>query len=206
MNILLVGNIASGKGTLAESLENKLNLKHISVGDIFRSITQENTPLAETVKSYINYGQLVPDSITIELVLNRLQNPDCANGCILDGFPRTLSQAKALEGKLKLDKVLFITISKNTIVKRLTSRWSCPKCKKVYSTSWYQKDTCECGERLMQREDDLSEEAINSRIASFENNTMPVVEYYKSKNIVEILNGENTPNEVFNEALKKLEA
>lgn len=204
MNILLVGNIASGKGTLAEGLEQNLNLKHISVGDIFRSIMTENTPLAKEIRVYMDKGQLVPDSITVNLILNRLTENDCKNGCILDGFPRSLNQAYALDEKLKLDKVLFIEVEDETIIKRLTSRISCPSCKKIYNTSWYTSDTCECGTKLTKRADDLDTEAIKSRIASFENNTMPVVEHYKKQNIVEILNGENTPQEVLTQALEIL--
>ncbi len=204
MNILLVGNIASGKGTLAEGLEKELNLKHISVGDIFRSLASENTPLAQEVKSYMEKGALVPDSITVNLILDRLTQNDCKNGCILDGFPRSLAQAEALDSKLKLDKVLLIEVSNDTIIKRLTSRISCPSCKKIYNTSWFKGSTCECGAALIQRADDLDTTAIKSRIASFENNTMPVVGHYKKQNIVEILNGENTPEQVLQEALEKL--
>lgn len=204
MNILLVGNIASGKGTLAESLEKELNLKHISVGDIFRSIMNEDTPLAKEIKGYMDKGELVPDSITVNLILNRLTEDDCKNGCILDGFPRSLNQAYALDEKLKLDKVLFIEVNDDTIIKRLTSRISCPSCKKIYNTSWYNSDTCECGAKLTQRADDLDTDAIKSRIASFENNTMPVIEHYKKQNKVETLNGENSPQEVLTQALEIL--
>lgn len=204
MNILLIGNIASGKGTLAEGLEEKLNLKHISTGDIFRSLANETSPIAQTVKSYMDKGLLVPDDITVELILNRLTQKDCEQGCILDGFPRSLAQAVALDKKLKLDKVLFIDVSKDTIIKRLTSRISCPNCKKIYNTSWYKLDTCECGAKLVQRADDLDEGAITSRIDSFNTNTVPVLEHYKKQNIVETLNGETTPESVLTEALNKL--
>ena len=204
MNILLVGNIASGKGTLAEGLEKNLNLKHISVGDIFRSLALQDTPMAKEVKSYMDKGELVPDSITVNLILNRLTQTDCKNGCILDGFPRNLAQAEALDKKLKLDKVLFIEVQDDTIIKRLTSRISCPNCKKIYNTSWFNGDTCECGTKLIQRADDLDTQAIKSRIASFEKNTMPVVNYYKQQNIVATLNGEIAPEEVLQEALEKL--
>ena len=194
MIIIMLGAPGTGKGTVAGLLEQKLGYKQVSTGDIFRKNIQEGTELGKKVDKYISNGQLVPDDVTIEIVANRLEEPDVQNGIILDGFPRTVAQAEALDNILanknkKVDMVLNLTTPEEEIIERVVSRRICSNssCKTVYNTIMNppkQEGICDkCGAKLIQRQDD-NEETIKSRIATYMEQTSPLVDYYQSKGVL----------------------
>lgn len=205
MNIIFMGPPAAGKGTYASLIKEDFKIPHISTGDLFRAIALESTPLADEVRSYIDNGLLVPDELTIKLVIERLGKADCKNGFILDGFPRTLNQAieldKALkELNMKIDKVIDLDVDFELIRKRITGRRSCSKCNKVYNiyTMPSKKgDICEeCGGSLYQRKDD-NDESIKVRYQTFLNQTRAAVDYYKKQNILVNIKGDNSLDKVY---------
>lgn len=205
MNIIFMGPPAAGKGTYASLIKEDFKIPHISTGDLFRAIALESTPLANEVRSYIDNGLLVPDELTIKLVIERLGKADCKNGFILDGFPRTLNQAieldKALKDlNMKIDKVIDLDVDFELIRKRITGRRSCSKCNKVYNiyTMPSKKgDICEeCGGSLYQRKDD-NDESIKVRYQTFLNQTRAAVDYYKKQNILVNIKGDNSLDKVY---------
>ena len=181
MNIILLGAQGSGKGAVSEYLVEKYGLSHISTGDLFRKEIARKTALGKTLASYMNKGNLVPNEIVMETLKGVLQT---ANNTILDGFPRTLEQAKLLSTIARADLVIYVDVPKDILMQRLTSRRHCQDCKQNYSTLTYTKDTCEkCGGKLVRREDDF-EDAINKRLSIYYANIEQILEYYKSKNIL----------------------
>ncbi len=182
MNIVLLGAPGSGKGTMAQKLTGELNIPQISTGDIFRKNLREETPLGLQVKDILNSGGLVPDEITIEIVRNRLAEADCANGYILDGFPRSIVQAKALDSFQNIDFAINLDVDKQTIVSRLSGRRFCPNCSGTFHVSTLENTTvCPvCGGTLIIRKDD-SEETVLERFRVYETTTLPLIEYYKAQ-------------------------
>lgn len=182
MNIILLGAPGSGKGTMAQKLTGELKIPQISTGDIFRKNLKEETPLGLQIKDILNSGGLVPDEITIEIVKNRLAEPDCANGYILDGFPRSLVQARALDGFQTIDCAINLDVDKQTIVARLSGRRFCPDCSGTFHISALTDATvCPvCGGKLIIRKDD-SEETVLERLRVYETTTLPLIEYYREK-------------------------
>ncbi len=204
MKICLLGIQGSGKGTLAQDVQGILNIPVISVGAIFRKEIADETKIGKKAQRYVYKGVNVPARITNRMVITRLQQPDCKSGFIIDGFPRNMKQAKALNKKIKLDKVFNLEIDENLIIDRLSSRLSCEKCSTVYNTKTYKKKKCEkCGGKLTQRVDD-NPESIRNRIETTKKETFPVVEYYKKKGIVETLDANKTPQEVKEQFLEVL--
>lgn len=192
MNIVIMGAQGTGKGTVAGILKGDLNIPHISTGEIFRKNIKEGTELGNKAKEYANNGKLVPDEITNEMVKNRLNEIDCKNGFILDGYPRNLAQAKELDKILsdngkKLDLVVYLTTPTDEIVERVMARRECPKCKAVYNMILSKPkngEICDnCGTRLVKRADD-TEEKLKTRLNIFFTETQPVMDYYKEKGIV----------------------
>ncbi len=194
MIIIMLGAPGTGKGTVAGLLEGKLGYKQVSTGDIFRKNIQEGTELGKLADSYISKGNLVPDDVTIKIVQDRLNQPDVQNGIILDGFPRTVAQAEALDNILankgkKIDMVLNLTTPEEEIIERIVSRRVCPnpQCKTVYNVVMNppkKEGICDkCGNELVQRKDD-NEETIKSRIATYMEQTSPLVEYYKNQGVL----------------------
>lgn len=194
MIIIMLGAPGTGKGTVASLLEQQTGLKQVSTGDIFRKNIKEQTELGKIADSYISKGNLVPDDITIDVVKNRLEEKDVENGIILDGFPRTVKQAEALDEILeakgkKVDMVLNLTTPEEEIVERIVNRRVCSnqECKAVYNLVMNppkQEGICDkCGSELMQRKDD-NEETIKIRIHNYINQTSPLVEYYQNKGIL----------------------
>ena len=194
MIIIMLGAPGTGKGTVASLLEQQTGLKQVSTGDIFRKNIKEQTELGKIADSYISKGNLVPDDITIDVVKNRLEEKDVENGIILDGFPRTVKQAEALDEILKekgkkVDMVLNLTTPEEEIVERIVNRRVCSnqECKAVYNLIMNppkQEGICDkCGSELMQRKDD-NEETIKIRIHNYINQTSPLVEYYQNKGIL----------------------
>jgi adenylate kinase len=204
MYIILLGAPGAGKGTQAALLSQKMKLAHIASGDLFRQALTKGTELGLQAKGYMEKGQLVPDEITIKMVLERIGAPDCGNGIILDGFPRNVEQAKALDKSLKLnaksiDKTVYIKVSEAELLKRLTGRWICRKCQAPYhevSSPPKIKGKCDkCGGELYQRADDNTE-TIKKRLEVFFTETTPLIEYYKkAEKLLEIL-GEGSMDEI----------
>lgn len=198
MKIILLGAPGSGKGTMAQKLTNDLKIPQISTGDIFRKNLKEETPLGLQVKDIMARGDLVPDEITIEIVKNRLAEADCANGYILDGFPRSIIQAEALDKFQQIDCAINLDVDKEAIVKRLSGRRFCPDCNGTFHVSTLNgSTTCpSCGGSLIVRADD-SEATVRERLRVYEQNTFPLIEYYTKQGKVITVDGNGTIDEVY---------
>ena len=192
MRLVVLGAPGAGKGTQAVIMAEKLKVPHISTGDIFRSNIKEGTPLGKLAKQYIDNGALVPDEVTINIVKDRLQKPDCNNGFILDGFPRTIAQAQSLDDMLasmgtKLDIVIDLEVEDEVIIRRLSGRRVCPDCGASYHVSSNppkKEGICDsCGAQLTQREDDR-EQTVVKRLKTYHSQTEPLIGYYRGKGIL----------------------
>ncbi|MGI6443006.1 MAG: adenylate kinase [Synergistaceae bacterium] len=192
MRIILLGAPGAGKGTQAKSITSKYPIAHISTGDILRANVKEATDLGKNAKSYMDSGKLVPDDIIIAMIENRIKEADCKDGFILDGFPRTISQAEALDTMLKnlgvsLDVVVELEIEDDVIIKRLTTRRSCKSCGEIYNTLFNPtklEGVCDkCGGEVVQRDDD-KESVIKNRLSVFYEQTAPLIEYYNKKKLL----------------------
>ena len=212
MKLILLGPPGAGKGTQAESIKEAYNLIHISTGDIFRKNMKENTPLGVKAKEYVDKGQLVPDEITIAMVEDRLSQEDVREGFLLDGFPRSTSQAEALDDIMmelgsKIDKVINIEVDKNILVDRVVGRRICKECGATYhvrSNPPKQAGICDkCGGELYQRADD-TEETVAKRISIYEEDTLPLVEYYTEKGNLFTVDGTLGIDTVFGKIQKAL--
>ncbi|MDR0468481.1 MAG: adenylate kinase [Peptococcaceae bacterium] len=197
MRIILVGPPGAGKGTQADILTGKLGVLHISTGDMFRQAVKEQTAMGMEAKRYMDAGALVPDDVTIGIVRERLAMEDCAKGFILDGFPRTVYQAEALDSILNdlqtsLDCVVCISIDTNTLIGRLSGRRTCRDCGALYHVSFSPpkaEGICDkCGGSLYQRDDD-KEETVRRRIEVYEEQTMPLISFYRDKNLLAEIEG-----------------
>jgi adenylate kinase len=186
MNVVLLGAPGAGKGTQAAVLLSELGVVHVASGDLFRRALEEKTELGLLAKSFMEKGELVPDEVTISMVLERIRQPDCAGGVLFDGFPRTLGQAEALDDKLaaegrRIDKVVYIEVPAEELVKRLSGRWICRECQAPYheqSSPPKSAGRCDiCGGELYQRADDR-EETVRERLKVFLSQTVPIVDYY----------------------------
>lgn len=204
MIVVLLGPPGSGKGTQAKYISQKYNVPHISTGDIFRKNIGEKTELGIKAKEYIDKGQLVPDELTIQIVKSRIVEADCKNGFLLDGFPRTIAQAEALDKMLlslnkSLGSVLNIQVSDKKLIERLSGRRVCPACGASYHVVTLPSpkgDFCGvCGAALVQRADDC-EDTIKNRLIVYKNQTHPLIEYYKSKSLISDINGEQDIDKV----------
>lgn len=184
MKLVIFGPPGSGKGTYASRLKSKLNITTISTGDIFREAIKEGTELGKKIKKYLDSGQLVPDETVIEVVRNRIAKPDCKKGFILDGFPRTVEQAKTLEKAVKIDVIIKLLVPKQIIIERLSNRRTCKNCGEIYNLKTLKpkkEGICDkCGGPLIQRKDDTIP-VIKERLQIFEKQTRPLMRYYESK-------------------------
>ncbi len=192
MNIIMMGAQGTGKGTVAGLLKQGLGLPHISTGEIFRKNIQENTELGKMAKQYADEGKLVPDEVTNEMVKQRLNEEDCVNGFILDGYPRNTNQAETLDNILaekntQIDLVVNLNTPQDEIIERVMARRECPKCKRVYNMILKKPkegEICDdCKVALTKRADD-TEEKLQTRLDTFFKETTPVIEYYRNKGIV----------------------
>lgn len=213
MKIVLLGPPGAGKGTQAKSISTKYSIPHISTGDIFRKNISENTPLGIEAKSYMDAGKLVPDEVTINMVKDRLVQDDCKNGYLLDGFPRTVEQAEALQEFLsargeKLDTALLIDVQKEFILERMTGRRVCPSCGASYHIKFNTTKIagkCDlCGADVIQRKDD-TEETVKERLDVYESQTQPLINFYKDKDMLSVVDGTQEINQVFESICKLLE-
>jgi len=205
MNVVLLGPPGAGKGTQAIRISDHYGILHISTGDIFRRAVAQETVLGLKAKEYMNRGDLVPDDVVIGIVEQRLEEPDCADGFLLDGFPRTVPQAQALEQSLadagrELDKVLNIEVDRDELVRRLTGRRTCRSCGKVYHLIFdppKSPDACDiCGGALWQRDDD-SEETVINRLRVYDDQTAPLIDYYRTRGLLTSVNGKQAVEVVF---------
>ena len=201
--IILLGPPGSGKGTQAKRLTQLLSVPHISTGDLFRENISKNTPLGQKAKKFTDSGQLVPDDVVVEMLFDRVSQPDCVRGYILDGFPRTIPQAKILdrylEDKAEI-KVVNLAVSEEEVIKRISGRLSCQVCGNVqnkYFSPPRVEMTCDkCGGQLVQRPDDRPE-VVKERLKVYINQTEPLEKYYDAKGILITLNGEQNPDILF---------
>lgn len=193
MKLILLGAPGAGKGTQAKKISERFGIPAISTGDIIRSEVAKATPLGMDAKKYMDEGNLVPDSIVVGMVISRLSEPDCEKGFILDGFPRKVSQAKALEdNNIQIDKVISIEVSDEDIMERMTGRRICSKCGMSYHTVYKpteKEGICdECGAELTIRHDDKPE-TVRNRLEVYHNETEPLKDYYVKKGILSIVFG-----------------
>ena len=206
MKIVLLGAPGAGKGTQAKRLAEKYNIPHISTGDIFRANIKNSTPIGIIAKSYIDKGELVPDEVTVEIVKQRLQEEDCKNGYLLDGFPRNTFQAEELDKFSNVEKVVDINVDLNKLLKRITGRRVCSKCGESYHVTLLNgSTTCSrCGGELIQRQDD-NEETVLSRLNVYKKQTAPLIEYYEKAGKLLTVDGDKAIDEVFTAIVRVLD-
>jgi len=187
MNIVMLGSPGVGKGTYAKILSDKYNIPRISVGDLFRKAIRDETELGKKIRGYVSRGDLVPDEMVIELVKERLREDDCKNGFFLDGFPRTIAQAEAMEKFKKVDKAFNFVASDGVIMSRLGGRRTCRECGAIYHVENIPskvEGVCDrCGGGLYQRSDETSQ-AIKNRLRVYREKTKPVVDYFRKKGLL----------------------
>lgn len=190
MNIIFLGPPGAGKGTQAQKICDALNIPQISTGDILRRAMKEGTETGKKAKSFIDAGQLVPDEVIIDIVKERLAMDDCKQGYILDGFPRTVPQAEALDTFATIDSVIELDVKDEELVNRLSGRRVCVKCGATYHISMLNgKTTCDkCGEELIQRNDDKAETVLN-RLKVYHDQTAPLIGYYEGKGLLKKIDG-----------------
>ncbi len=206
MNIVLLGAPGAGKGTQAAKLAEKYGFAHISTGDMLRAAVKNQTPLGLEAKKYMDAGDLVPDEVVIGLVKERLQDEDTANGFILDGFPRTSTQAVALDSELStlerpLDAALLVDVKKEVIVKRLTSRRMCRECGYIGTDA--DAKCPKCGGEMYQRDDD-NEATVRNRLDVYESSTAPLIDYYRGCDLLKEIDGDRDPQVVFDAIVSEL--
>jgi adenylate kinase len=213
MRIVLLGAPGAGKGTQGEKLVKKYQIPHISTGDIFRAAIKEGTALGKQAREYMDKGELVPDALVVGIVQERLQQPDCSAGFLLDGFPRTVGQAEALDSVLAgmgapLTAVVSVDVGQGELLDRLTGRRVCKMCAATYHIKFNQpqvRNVCDkCGGELYQRADD-SVETVNQRLEVYRRQTEPLAAYYREKNLLLAVDGSREIAEVFEEIVAALE-
>ena len=207
MNLIFLGPPGAGKGTMAKRLSVSMNLSHISTGDLFRAAIAAETDLGKTVKGILDSGKLVPDSITIEIVRQRLDSGNLESGFILDGFPRTVEQADALSHISDIDRVLNFRLTEYEIVRRLSGRRLCSKCGAGYHIEFMppaREGICDrCGGELYKREDD-GEESITTRLGVYTEQTEPLIDYYRQRGILIDIDASPEPDTVYANLLAAL--
>ncbi len=212
MKIIMLGAPGAGKGTQAKKIAEVCNVPHISTGDIFRANIKNGTELGAKAKQYMDKGLLVPDELTCDLVVDRIQQSDCANGYILDGFPRTIPQAEALTNALKaidqkMDYAINVEVPDENIIGRMSGRRACVGCGATYHVVYNPtkvEGVCDtCGEKLILREDDKPE-TVKNRLNVYHEQTQPLIDYYKGQDILVEVDGTQNMDDVFTDILKVL--
>lgn len=201
MYLILFGAQASGKGTQARMLQERFGIPQVATGDLFRANLSQGTELGQLAKSYMDRGELVPDHVTVAMVEDRLSKPDAAPGAILDGFPRNLAQAEALDAMLvkwgaSVGAAMYIQLDRDRLMKRITGRRTCRNCQAVYNVESKPpkvEGVCDqCGGELVQRPDDMDEAAVARRLDIYFEQTTPVIEYYRGKDLLKKVNGDQS--------------
>ena len=214
MKIIMLGAPGAGKGTQAKMIAEKFAIPHISTGDIFRANIKNGTELGKKAKEFMDKGQLVPDELTVQLLLDRVANDDCKNGYVLDGFPRTIPQADVLDSELtklgdKVDFAINVDVPDENIVRRMSGRRACLKCGATYHIEHIppkKEGICDkCGSELVQREDDKPE-TVQNRLSVYHEQTQPLIDYYDKKNILKTVDGTKDMQEVFSNIVGILNA
>ncbi|MGM0495365.1 MAG: adenylate kinase [Bacillota bacterium] len=212
VNLLIMGKPGAGKGTQAKKILDYFNLTHISTGDIYREEIRKNTKIGQEAKKYLDQGNLVPDKMTNDIVWEVLKHKKYPNGFMLDGYPRTITQAKALDEMLamlniKLTAVINVDVDDDIISDRMSGRRVCSNCGHTYHLEYHPPKIpgiCDiCGHKLIQRPDDLKESVLN-RLHIYKEKTQPLLDYYDNKNLLLVIDGENASEEVFQDILDKL--
>ncbi|HIX60454.1 MAG TPA: adenylate kinase [Candidatus Blautia gallistercoris] len=205
MRIIMLGAPGAGKGTQAKKIAEKYGIPHISTGDIFRANIKNGTELGKKAKTYMDQGLLVPDELVCDLVVDRVQQPDCENGYVLDGFPRTIPQAEALDEALKslgsaIDYAIDVDVPDENIVNRMGGRRACVKCGATYHVVYNApkvEDVCDaCGDKLILREDDKPE-TVQKRLAVYHEQTQPLIDYYTTAGVMKRVDGTQDMEDVF---------
>ena len=203
MNIILLGPPGSGKGTLAKGLSANLSLPHLSTGDILRDEVSQGTPLGVKAKGFMDKGQLVPDQVVTAMVLERLRRKDCKKGFILDGYPRTLPQAKALQD-VHLDVVLNLVLDEKTVIKRLSGRWTCKSCGAIYHSTFSPpkiKGLCDSCKGILYQREDQKDAVIKKRVQVYREQTSPLISYYKKSGKLKAIDASPPIEDVLKDAL-----
>ncbi|MCJ7833043.1 MAG: adenylate kinase [Deltaproteobacteria bacterium] len=212
MNLVLLGPPGAGKGTQAKMMIDHYRIPQISTGDILRAALKERTPLGLKAKEFMDKGLLVPDEVVIDIIKDRLKEADCRNGYILDGFPRTVAQAQALDKVLTamnsgIDHVISIEVDKGELIKRLTGRRTCRQCGRGYHVIFdppLNKDICgKCQGELYQRDDD-NEDTVRNRLEVYDSQTFPLIQFYKEKDLVRSIDGQGGIQQIFDRIVKVL--
>ena len=212
MNLILLGPPGAGKGTQAQMIVERYRIPQISTGDILRNAVKESTPLGLKAKAFMDRGQLVPDEVVIGIIDERLRAPDCNPGFILDGFPRTIAQAEALQSILtkigkSIDHVINMEVDPEELVNRLTGRRTCKNCGAMFHVLFHPpkgEGICDrCGGPLYQREDD-KEETIRTRLREYQKQTAPLIEYYRQKNRLRSIQGMGGQDQIFERIARHL--
>jgi adenylate kinase len=212
MNLVLLGPPGAGKGTQAKMMIDHYGIPQISTGDILRAALKERTTLGLKAKEYMDKGLLVPDEVVIDIIKDRLKEADCRNGYILDGFPRTVAQAQALDKVLTgmnsgIDHVISIEVDKGELIKRLTGRRTCRQCGRGYHAIFdppLNKDRCDkCQGELYQRDDD-NEDTVRNRLEVYDSQTFPLIQYYKEKDLVRSIDGQGGIQQIFDRIVQVL--
>ncbi len=205
VKVVFLGAPGTGKGTQAKKLSEKLSLPHISTGDILRSAVKTGTELGLKAKAIMDRGDLVPDDVIVGIVKDRLAQPDCEKGFLLDGFPRTIAQAEGLDSLDSVNCVIQINVPDDALVKRLVLRRTCPSCGAMYHLEFHPprvEGVCDkCGTALIQRDDDR-EEVVKSRFKVYLEKTEPLIDYYREKGVLHIVDGNRDVATVFSEILQ----
>ena len=213
MKIIMLGAPGAGKGTQAKKIAAKYAIPHISTGDIFRANIKNNTELGQKAKTYMDKGELVPDELVVDLIMDRFKEADCANGYVLDGFPRTIPQAEALDAALTakgeaVDFAINVEVPDENIINRMSGRRSCKDCGAIFHVQYNppKKENCcdVCGGELTQRSDE-SEEAVQVRIDTYNKQTKPLIDYYTMLGELTNVDGNQSMDEVAEEIYKVLD-
>ncbi|MCI8866440.1 MAG: adenylate kinase [Lachnospiraceae bacterium] len=214
MKIIMLGAPGAGKGTQAKKIAEKYGIPHVSTGDIFRANIKGGTELGKKAKSYMDQGQLVPDDVTIGMLLDRISQADCENGYVLDGFPRTIPQAKSLTDALnargeKMDYAVDVDVPDEAIVTRMGGRRACVKCGATYHVAFNPpkaEGVCDaCGDTLVLRDDDKPE-TVQKRLTVYHDQTQPLIDYYRNEGILVTVDGTKELNQVFTDIIAVLGA
>lgn len=212
MKIIMLGAPGAGKGTQAKKIAAQYSIPHISTGDIFRANIKNNTELGQKAKTYMDKGELVPDSLVVDLIMDRFKEADCANGYVLDGFPRTIPQAEALDNALKangekVDFAINVEVPDENIINRMSGRRACVGCGATYHIKYNPtkvEGVCDaCGEKLILRDDDKPE-TVKNRLSVYHEQTQPLIDYYNKAGILAEVDGTKDMEDVFKDIVNIL--